>query len=100
MKFELDSLNDIYQISQNEYIISDGSQIFYSIFGENLEGKKSILHNYKNSNPSNFKKIGNKIFITNDQVNYFIKYDISNKSLERIKFNERINDIEIQNSNM
>ena len=27
LEFDLDSLNDIYQISQNEYIISDGSLI-------------------------------------------------------------------------
>ena len=100
LKFDLDSLNGIYQISQNEYIISDGSQISYSIFGENREVKKSILHNFKNSNPSYFKKIGSQIFIINDEVNYFIKFDISNKSSKRIKFNERINDIEIQNSNI
>ena len=100
LKFDLDSLNGIYQINQNEYIISDGSQISYSIFGENREVEKIILHNFKNSNPSYFKKIGNQIFIINDGVNYFIKFDISNKSSKRIKFNERINDIEIQNSNI
>ena len=100
LKFDLDSLNGIYQISQNEYIISDGSQISYSIFGENREVEKIILHNFKNSNPSYFKKIGSQIFIINDEVNYFIKFDISNKSSKRIKFNERINDIEIQNSNI
>ena len=100
LKFDLDSLNSIYQISQNEYIISDGSQISYSTLGENLEVEKSILHNFKNSNPSYFKKIGSQIFIINDEVNYLIKFDISNKSSERIKFNERINDIEIQNSNI
>ena len=100
LKFDLDALNGIYQISQNEYIISDGSQISYSIFGENREVKKSILHNFKNSNLSYFKKIGSQIFIINDEVNYFIKFDILSKSSERIKFNERINDIEIQNSNI
>ena len=100
LKFDLDSLNGIYQINQNEYIISDGSQISYSIFGENREVEKIILHNFKNSNPSYFKKIGSQIFIINDEVNYFIKFDISNKSSKRIKFNERINDIEIQNSNI
>ena len=100
LKFNLDSLNGIYQINQNEYIISDGSQISYSIFGENREVEKIILHNFKNSNPSYFKKIGSQIFIINDEVNYFIKFDISNKSSKRIKFNERINDIEIQNSNI
>ena len=100
LKFDLDSLNAIYQINQNEYIISDGSQISYSIFGENREVEKIILHNFKNSNPSYFKKIGSQIFIINDEVNYFIKFDISNKSSKRIKFNERINDIEIQNSNI
>ena len=100
LKFDLDSLNGIYQINQNEYIISDGSQISYSIFGENREVEKIILHNFNTSNPSYFKKIGSQIFIINDEVNYFIKFDISNKSSKRIKFNERINDIEIQNSNI
>ena len=56
---------------------------------------KNQFYNFKNSNPSYFKKIGSQIFIINDEVNYFIKFDL-NQSSEKIKFNERINDIEIK----
>ena len=100
LEFDLDSLNDIYQISQNEYIISDGSLISYARIDGNLEVEKSILNNFKNSKQSYFKKIGGQIFIINDEANYLLNYRISNQSSEKIKFNERINDIEIRNSNI
>ena len=60
LEFDLDSLNDIYQISQNEYIISDGSLISYARIDGNLDVEKSILNNFKNSKPSYFKKLAVK----------------------------------------
>ena len=100
LKFGLDSLNEIYQINKNEFVISDDSIIYHARIGGNLNVEKSILNNFKNSNPSYFKKIGGHIFIINDESNYLLKYNVSNQSLEKIKFNESINDIEIRNSNI
>ncbi|MBF11199.1 MAG: hypothetical protein CMC63_03115 [Flavobacteriaceae bacterium] len=98
INFNLGSLNEIIPLGINEFMISNNKKIYILKINDNLDFEYKLIHEFKSSNPSRFKKFDDIVMIYNDGLDYILSFDSSSKSLTKFLINENVNDLELVNS--
>ena len=92
------SLNEIIPLGINEFMISNNKKIYILKINDDLDFEYKLIHEFKSSNPSLFKKFDDIVLIYNDGLDYILSFDASSKSLTKFLINENVNDLELVNS--
>ena len=98
INFNLGSLNEIIPLGINEFMISNNKKIYILKINDDLDFEYKLIHEFKSSNPSRFKKFDDIVLIYNDGLDYILSFDLSSKSLTKFLINENVNDLELVNS--
>ena len=100
LNLEIEPLDEIIQISTNEFFLSSESSVYSIQLLNDLSLKKELIHSFKSKKSARFKKLEEGILIFNQDLDYILKFDTKFKSISKYLVFNNINAVEKINSRL